>query len=213
MPSSVSTDSGWNCTPSAGQLAVADPHHDALAARAHLEAVRELVGDDQRVVAPDRQRRRQARDRSCARRARSPRSCRAPGGGGRRCRRTPARAPGGRGRRRASGSRPAGKRRTTSSVMPASFGRARARRDDDAVGRAREQLVDARAVVAHDLELGAELAEVLHEVVGEGVVVVDHEDAHATSLASLAARAATSRRGCAPCSPRATARKRLAAPG
>ena len=33
-------------------------------------------------------------------------------------------------------------------------------------------------VVAHDVELGAQLAQVLDEVVGERVVVVDDEDAH-----------------------------------
>src|ERR1019366_8767677 len=33
-------------------------------------------------------------------------------------------------------------------------------------------------VVAHDAHLGPELAEVLHKVVGERVVVVDHEDSH-----------------------------------
>jgi hypothetical protein len=33
-------------------------------------------------------------------------------------------------------------------------------------------------VVAHDLQLGAQLAEVLDEVVGEAVVVVEHEHPH-----------------------------------
>ena len=67
----------------------------------------------------------------------------------------------------------------TSSVMPAFSGRdgpglmtmPSASRADD--------LVDRDLVVAHDLHLGAELAEVLVEVVGERVVVVEEEDAQA----------------------------------
>ena len=81
--------------------------------------------------------------------------------------------------------------------MPASFGRARAGRDDDAVRPPREQLVGGLGVVAHDLGLGAQLAQVLDEVVGERVVVVDHEDLHhgqaawprASSIARATARA------------------------
>ena len=56
-------------------------------------------------------------------------------------------------------------------------GRAGAGRDDHAVGAALEELVDGGGVVAHDVDLRAELPQVLHEVVGEGVVVVDHQDA------------------------------------
>ena len=72
-----------------------------------------------------------------------------------------------------------GKRRTTSSVIPASSGVHGPGETTTRSGARLEQLIDARLVVAHDLELGAELAEVLDEVVGEGVVVVDHEHAHA----------------------------------
>src|SRR3712207_8547327 len=43
-------------------------------------------------------------------------------------------------------------------------------------GLALEQLVDRRGVVAHDVELRPQLAQVLDEVVGERVVVVDDED-------------------------------------
>jgi hypothetical protein len=50
---------------------------------------------------------------------------------------------------------------------------ARARRR---CGRAqRGDLVDRDLVVADDAHLLAELAEILHEVVGEGIVVVDHQ--------------------------------------
>ena len=55
---------------------------------------------------------------------------------------------------------------------------ARPRRDDHPVIATEQQLLDRRVVVAHDLELGAELAQVLDEVVGEAVVVVDDEDPH-----------------------------------
>ena len=129
--------------------------------------------DDQRVVAAGRDRRCRARRRSSCRRARPRRSCRGPARRGRPGRRTPRPAPGGRGRRPSTGVPRSAKRRIASIEMPASVGRARAGRDDHAVGLALEQLVDRRGVVAHDVELGAELAQVLDEVVGERVVVVD----------------------------------------
>ena len=60
-PSGVSTDSGWNWTPSAGSVAVADAHDDAAAGARHLELVRQRRRvDHERVVAPDGERRRQA---------------------------------------------------------------------------------------------------------------------------------------------------------
>jgi hypothetical protein len=79
-------------------------------------------------------------------------------------------------------------------------GRARPGRDDDAVGSALQQLVDRRDVVAHDVDLRAELAEDLDEVVRERVVVVDDEDARhgqsgcsrASSMAPSTARALAS---------------------
>jgi len=56
------------------------------------------------------------------------------------------------------------------------FGRARAGGDDDAIGLAADDVVDGDFVVAMDFDLATELAEVLGEVVGEGVVVVEEED-------------------------------------
>ncbi|MNU86539.1 hypothetical protein D3C71_763030 [compost metagenome] len=53
-------------------------------------------------------------------------------------------------------------------------GRARAGRDHDALGGERGDLIDAQRVVAHHLHFGAQRLQVLHEVVGEAVVVVDH---------------------------------------
>ena len=53
-------------------------------------------------------------------------------------------------------------------------GRARARSRPGPAPRA-QQLVDRRAVVAHHVGLRPQLAQVLDEVVGEAVVVVDHE--------------------------------------
>lgn len=46
---------------------------------------------------------------------------------------------------------------------------------DDALGRQGLDLFHAQFVVAHHLDLGLEFAEVLHQVVGEGVVVIDHQ--------------------------------------
>ena len=48
--------------------------------------------------------------------------------------------------------------------------------DDDALGGHGLHLVEGGLVVADDGHLGAELAEVLVEVVGEAVVVIDEED-------------------------------------
>ena len=53
--------------------------------------------------------------------------------------------------------------------------RARPGRDHDLRGRERLDGVERDLVVAHDVHPGAQLAEVLHEVVGEGIVVVDHQ--------------------------------------
>src|SRR5438876_945538 len=47
--------------------------------------------------------------------------------------------------------------------------------------------LDVDRVVPHDLELGAELAEVLDEVVGERVVIVDDEDHPPTPAAMRSA--------------------------
>ena len=56
-PCSVRTDSGWNWTPSAGSSRWRMRHQHAAAAGGGLQAVGQLLVDDQRVVAPDRQRR------------------------------------------------------------------------------------------------------------------------------------------------------------
>src|SRR5271156_1822516 len=65
-------------------------------------------------------------------------------------------------------------------------GSARSRRDDDRIGTQRANAGDFDGVVALDRDVGAELAEVLHDVVGERVVVIDHQNffiaRHATYL-------------------------------
>src|SRR5437870_2657481 len=55
-------------------------------------------------------------------------------------------------------------------------GGARPGRDDDAIGTERRHLVEGDRIVAADVKVGAEFAEVLDEVVGEGVVVVYHQE-------------------------------------
>src|SRR3954453_17184744 len=57
-------------------------------------------------------------------------------------------------------------------------GGARAGRDDDALVGPLEQAVGVGLVVAEDLDVGAQLPQVLDEVVGEAVVVVDDEESH-----------------------------------
>ena len=64
-----------------------------------------------------------------------------------------------------------------------------ARGDDEAVGSELARLGDRQVVAAPDDDLGAQLLEQVDEVVGERVVVVDDEDAHASECASAGARA------------------------
>src|ERR1700681_2915263 len=54
-------------------------------------------------------------------------------------------------------------------------GRARARRDDDLLGSPRTYLLQVDRVVAMHVHVGAQLTQVLRQVVGERVVVVDQE--------------------------------------
>ena len=56
------------------------------------------------------------------------------------------------------------------------LGPARARRQQHGVGLESERLVDGELIVAHDDRVGTEFAEVLHEVVDEAVVAVDHQN-------------------------------------
>ena len=64
---------------------------------------------------------------------------------------------------------------------PGVGGRAGPGRDHEPVGAALEQLGHLGLVVADDVDLRSQLAEVLDEVVGERVVVVDYEDLHGQS--------------------------------
>src|SRR4051794_19199452 len=65
--------------------------------------------------------------------------------------------------------------------------------DHQAVGAALEQLADLGPVVADDLHLGAELPQVLDEVVGEAVVVVDDESLHRYSQSGCSQASSTAR--------------------
>ena len=66
------------------------------------------------------------------------------------------------------------------------LGASRPRRDHEPVGRERLCLLDRDRVVAKDVDLGAEFLEQVHEVPGEGVVVVDHQELHAYSSSARA---------------------------
>src|SRR4029079_15146152 len=63
-------------------------------------------------------------------------------------------------------------------------------RDDQAVGLQPEQLRDGRLVVPDDPDITPQLAQVLDQVVGEGVVVVDDEHVHGHSCCSAASSTA-----------------------
>ncbi len=103
-PCSVSTDSGWNCTPHSGLVRCATPMTTrpvrAVAPGRHGERVRD-VHRGQRVVAHRLERRRDPREQPGARRASPPRPRRAPARPGRPGRRTPRPGPACPGRRRA----------------------------------------------------------------------------------------------------------------
>ena len=60
--------------------------------------------------------------------------------------------------------------------MPASFGRARAGRDDDFFRPERLDFVERDFVVAKDFHVGAELAQIVIQVVGERIVIVDQQN-------------------------------------
>ena len=60
--------------------------------------------------------------------------------------------------------------------MPASSGRPGPGEITMPAGRDRRDVVDGDGVVAHDLEVGPDLAHLLDEIPGERVVVVDDED-------------------------------------
>ena len=176
LPSGVSTDSGWNWTPSAGSSRWRTPIRCRRSEALRLEHAGQLGRGDQRVVTADEQRVGQAREDRRAVVAdlrvlavdrladdHSPPNAS-----------TIAWCP----RQTPSVGMPAsGKRRDASTEIPASAG---VQGPGEITSRSRpalEQLADARPVVADDLDLGAELAQVLDEVVGERVVVVDHEHA------------------------------------
>ena len=111
------------------------------------------------------------------RRARSARCGRASGAArARRCRRRPGRSPGGRGTRRGSGACRANARRSPRSVTPASSGVPGPGEIRMPSGARRAMPSHVDRVVAKHFDRRAELPEVLHEVVGERVVVIDHED-------------------------------------
>ena len=79
------------------------------------------------------------------------------------------------------------KLRIASTETPASAGVQGPGETTTRPGCAIHQIGGGRRVVAHHVHLGPQLTQVLHEVVGEGVVVVDDEDlGHAQSPCSQA---------------------------
>ena len=175
------------------QLAVAGAHHDVAEAGAELELVGQVGVGDQRVVAAGDQRARQAgEDRPAVvldlgvlavdRLALDDRA--AEGLDQRLVAEADAE------HRRAG----LGEGADRLDRDPGLGRRAGAGRDDEAVGAALEQLADLGLVVADDLELGPELAQVLDEVVGEGVVVVDDEDAASAQAQSGCSQASSTAR-------------------
>ena len=135
-----------------------------------------LLGHDQRVIARAGERRRQSGEDCLCRRDRPCWSCRASGCWARTTwppkaspmawwpRQTPR-----------IGVLPA-MWRISGTRMPGLARRARSRRQQNALGLQRLDLFHRQLVVAADLDLGAQLAQVLDKVVGERIVVVEDKD-------------------------------------
>ena len=175
-PCSVRTDSGWNCTPSAGSSRWRRPISTPSPARGLLQAVGQVGVDDQRVVAPDRQRRGQpAEDRAPVvldrRRLAVHRRSAASSAAERLCERLVAETHAERGNARFG--HPPGELERDPACRECR-GRARPR-SAQAVRRSAHRRSRGRCAPHH---LRAQLAEILHEVVRERVVVVEHEDPH-----------------------------------
>src|ERR1700685_991150 len=157
------------------QLAVAQGHQHSPAPGGLLEAVGQVGVDHERVVAPDRERRGEAVE------DRAPVMLDARGLAMHRLVELPAPAEGLRERLVAKAHPQRGHPRLRHPAHelqrdPGLLGRAWTGRDHAALIRALEQLVHAGPVVADDVDLGPQLAEVLHEVVSERVVVVEDQD-------------------------------------
>ena len=198
FPCSVTIDSGWNCTPSTVSSLVADAHdHSALGVRGHLELRRQgLRRPRQRVVAHRREtvwqagedalaivrddRRLAVLDLACA------------------CDLAAVHvvdalvAEADAQHRRLS--------RERADYVPRDAGVvrvARPRRDDHVVGVQRVALRQCHLVVPVDHHVGAQLAQVLVQVVREAVVVIDQEHRHRSSPSSVARSLAMPRRAAA----------------
>ena len=172
----VRIDSGWNCTPSTGSVAVAQAHHHVVVApRRDSRSGGSVAGRPPASGSAWPSNGSRARRRSSARRGgcalvlpwtgSRPRTTR---------RRRPGRSPGGPGTRRGS-ARAAPSPRIASTEMPAWSGVPGPGEITMRSGAAPPRPATSIASLRRDLHLGAQLAQVLDQVVGEAVVVVDHE--------------------------------------
>ena len=186
LPCSVRIASGWNCTPSTGSSRWRTPmiSPSSVVAVTSSAAGRFAALDRERVVARRLERRGQAREHAVAVVRRPATACRASRAArGRSCRRTPGRSPGGRGRRRGSEScrRSAG---SAAPRCPPSFGVQGPGEMTICSGASAATSSSAIASLRTHAHVRAELAQVLDEVVGEAVVVVDHQQ-HGWSVSSV----------------------------
>ena len=170
--------SGWNCTPCTGSVLCARPMIRPSSVSAVTASASGMVSrvDHQRMIARRLERPVDAAEHAVRPRGGSRRACRASAPArARPCRRTPGRSPDGRGRRRGSGCVGA----ALLDQVEADAGlvrRAGAGRQHDRLGLAREHVVDRDLVVAMHDDVRPQLAQVVDEVEGEAVVVVDQQD-------------------------------------
>ena len=181
--------SGWNCTPCSGRSRWTRPMIEPVLGRggdAQLWRQARAL-DDERVIARRGEGVGQAREHARAVVMDRRRACHASGQArARPSRRTPGRSPGGRGTRPAPGSPPA--RRTSSRQMPARSG-VLGPGDSTMPCGAQRQGVRRRSArrCACTTTSAPELAEVMQQVVGEAVVVIDQQK-HGRDYNSLAGR-------------------------
>ena len=192
-PVGVSTDSGWNCTPSMRSVRWRTPMTSPSSVRAVTTSSSGTLRRGERVVAADLDLLGQSREHALpvvVDHARLPVEERS-----RRADRAAEGLDDGLVTEADAERRHAGAERADELERDARvFRPSRARRDDEAVGCERLGLADRDRVVAEDVDLGAALLEEVDEVPRERVVVVEDQDPHAysTSASSIAASSAAS---------------------
>ena len=185
-PCSVAMLSGWNWTPWIGSSRWRRPITDAVGrGRVDDQAVGH-VGRRSGVIAGRGEGRGQAGEHAGAVMGRSRWSCRASARRAPPGRRNAGRSPDGPGTRRAAACRASAQAATRSRLIPASLGVHGPGEIRIAVGAGRQRVGRRQRVVALDPHLGAQLHQVMDQVPGEAVVIVDDQDGGGVTGSAIA---------------------------